>query len=80
MDCLSLFFHCIEHLLLACDCDCARQKYKIIDYCECDTIWLPAVFCQDCVSGNMCSIKNDAVPAEVDEKQSIVPKTLNFAQ
>ena len=42
-------------------------------------------FCQDYESSAMCSVKNDAVPAEVDEKLSymrpvVVLKTLNLAQ
>jgi len=42
-------------------------------------------FCQDYESSATCFVKNDAVPAEVDETQShmqsvVVPEALEFAQ
>ena len=48
------------------------------------TMWL-FIFCQDYESSAMCSVKNDAVPAEVDETQSqmksaVVPETFNLAR
>jgi len=61
-----------------------RRFLLLIENYNHKNVSIDCCFYQDCESSAMCSIKNDAVPVEVDENLShmrpVVVKALNLAQ